>query len=171
VLALPAQAPNAGAPVEVSDLRGEVTAHLPAGTVEVLIGVGAGGYASRMARLGVTQGGLVLLDLSRQGGTLRLRLGSAPGEEALPVLYHGGTALALPALTSSTLVAGGSPSPDSRSWTLPMMEPGRYTACIVAPGKHPWMSDSSLRLGRADGAPCATGLLGAGSELVLRLED
>lgn len=171
VLALPAQAPNAGAPVEVSDLRGEVTAHVPAGTIEVLIGVGAAGYASRMSRLGVSQGGLALLELSRHGGTLSLKLGSPLGEEALPVLYHGGTALAFPALTSSTLVPGGGPSPDSLSWTLPMMEPGRYTACVVAPSKHTWMSDRSLRLGRAEGAPCVTGLVGAGSELILRLED
>lgn len=167
VLVLPAQAPNTGAPIEVSDLRGEVTAHLPSGTVEVLIGVGAGGYASRMSRATLSQDGSTVLDLSRQGGTLRLRLASPLGDDALPVLYHGGTALALPALTSSTLVTGGGPSSDSLSWTLPMMEPGRYTACVVAPARHTWMSDRYLRLGRVEGAPCATGLLGAGSELIL----
>jgi hypothetical protein len=167
----PAQAPDSGAPVELSDLRGEVTVHLPAGTAEVLIGAGASGYASRMARFGLTGDRLVPLDLSRQGGTLRLTLESPPAEQSLPVLYHGGMALAFQALTSSALVAGGGPSPDMKSWTLPMMEPGRYTACVVDPGAHAWTGDASLRLGRAEGARCATGLLGAGGELVLRLED
>ncbi len=164
---LPAQSPDAGAPIEVSDLKGEVTVPLPNGTVEVLVGVGAAGYASRMSRVALSPEGVTVLELSRQGGTLRLTFAAALQDDALPLLYHGGMALAVPALTSSTLVSGGGPSSDSLSWTLPMLEPGRYTACVVAPASGAWTSDRSLRLGRAEGAPCAAGLLEPGSDLVL----
>lgn len=173
VYVLPAQALNAGAPIEMTNLDGEATVHVPRGTVEVLIGVGAAGYATRMARLKMPTDGLAVVDLSRHGGTLRLELPSNPGQEVevMAVLYHGGVAFAVPALTVAALVAGGGASPDARSWTLPMMEPGRYTACIVATGHNGWNDDSSSRSERAAGARCAAGLLGAGGDLVLRLEE
>lgn len=170
VYVLPAQAPNAGAPIGVTDLGGEVTVHVPQQTAEILIAVGAAGYATRMARLRVPTEGASVLDLSRRGGTLRLNLGSQAGEDLMTVLYHGGMALSVPALSGAGLVSGGGPSPDSRSWTLPMMAPGRYTACVVAPGNVSWNDDSSSRLERPRGVPCAAGLLGAEGDLVLRVE-
>jgi hypothetical protein len=142
-----------------TDPDGRFEVHLPPGTTEVGLTVGASGHALKLARLPVSHEQTITLGAS--GGTLVLDLqpGRALDGSPTPYLVHGGAIEAAGALAGwGTANAGASGGPT----VIEVIEPGVYALCLAGPEELAALWRGALPSGR-----CRTGSVEDGRTLTL----
>lgn len=148
---------------EISDAQGFFEVHVPSQTRELVLSVGAPGFAFRFLRLPASVEEPVVVPVSQTSGTLRIRLPEELDRTlwSSPDLYlhHGGATESLGYLLSWASFNDQLP-PDDGLIVLPRMEPGDYVACLLPFGE---------RFANAQSAPedrrCTGGYLPAAGEL------
>ncbi len=161
LLVFPAGAAFASGPLPLTEANGEAELQLQPGSGWVDTLVHAPGLAAALGRRALPdEGAPLVLQLSREGGTLLLGA-SVPSNGLRPtaVLLHGGMATPWSALPVVISEARGSGVLGERL-SLPLIEPGSYALCPVAPGT-PLPSEPH--------AGCASGVLAPGGTLELAL--
>lgn len=152
-----------------SDAQGQFQLSLPRQTHDVLLSVFAPGFAFRILRINAAKQELTI-PVTTGGGTLVVE---APEDFTLglwssPKIYilHAGAFEALDYLLLWAAFNGQRKDEEGNKWTIPMMEAGEYSACLLHPGNR-----FSALYGISPDSPCATGYLSESSVLVLSLSS
>jgi hypothetical protein len=167
IKAAPVGLPYLGVRLTTSDAQGRFEVLLPRATREIHLAVGAPGFAFRMLRVPVPEGGAFGVNLEQNGGTLILepRAPFDPGDAEAPgvFLVHGGSVEAVQSVLAWAAPMGGGLDTSGRS-QLPGLEPGAYQACLIH------LSELAvLEAGLIPKERCVSGILGVNGELKLKL--
>lgn len=167
VTAAPAGIPYLGARSFTSDAQGHFQVTLPRAAREMLLSVGAPGFAYRMLRLPVPENRTLGVNLDQTGGTLRVEneggIDYTDPNAPMVGILHGGSVEGLAMLTSWAVASGVVPKSTERT-VVPNMEPGPYQACLIYPSE--WVG---LDFGIIPHDRCANGTLLPNGELVLKV--
>ncbi len=156
-------------PSAYSDVNGVFELRLPAETQGLQLTVMPPGYAVTQLRVDARSSAPLVIPVSQVGGTVVVEYASRAAAEA-PWL-RGSTSLfheyllPYPTPLLDWAAINGTVQPSAARFVLPMLEPGRYTACwktgslVAASGLLPGGSDAS----------CATGELSPFGELLLNI--
>jgi hypothetical protein len=152
-------------PATYTDVDGQFEMRLPAAAEGVQLTVYPPGFAVKTVRIDVRRNPSVTLAVSPLGGTVVLDFGREPsGLELNQLDLFGEYSLGPPSAWRQWAALFGPPA-DASKLEIPMLEPGRYTACQ---GVH----SLTYRGGRppiGNGGQCASGELGPNGTLTLRL--
>ena len=167
VKAAPAGIPYIGVRAVTSDVQGHFEVGLPPKAREILLAVGAPGFAFRMLRLPVPENRQLTVGVDQVAGTLVIERDDTLDAMApnAPMIYllRNGSAEALPHLLGWAFSAGASHQDAKRS-VIPAVEPGEYQACWVLPAEH-----AALAFGVTPQGRCVNGFLAPNGELSLKL--
>jgi hypothetical protein len=167
VKAAPAGMPYIGVRAVISDAQGHFEVMLPSAAKEMLVAVGAPGFAFRMLRLPVPEDRQFTIGVDQVTGTLVIERDEALDllDPNAPMIYllRNGSSEALPHLLGWALTAG-TLNQDSKRSVIPAVEPGEYQACWVLPAEH-----DALDFGVTPQGRCVSGFLAANGELSLKL--
>lgn len=155
-------------PQAVTDLGGQFTLGLPAGAEGVVLTVFPPGFAATQVRIDARRAEPLVLPVHPAGGTVVVRFAEDP--ESVPSVRH------RVSLFREHLLPGtqdlqdwarlnGRPAGQPGLLVVPMLDPGRYTACI---DPAPYVVRSG-RLPAGAGGRCASGELGPYGEIELAL--
>lgn len=156
VMAVPAQSPFGALRPVHSDAEGRFEVSVPDGTRELLLSVGAAGFARRLMRRPLSSGGELLIALEEAGGTLHL----AGDLDDVYVVHDGGSEAARSLARWGALHGGSGGSDGVR---VPQMAAGLYQLCRAHSREV-----LALVAGMLPEANCVGGYLQPGSELLLR---
>jgi hypothetical protein len=160
-------------PAVLADAEGKFElAHLPAGTRDVALTVGARGFVLKKLRAAVANGRLVDVTLDQWGGAVVLELASHQEndeKEPLPYLLFGGSFAPLWELrgwaSANAEQLGGASQPaapgERETLQVPQMAPGHYALCVATLGER-----IGIAAGRQPSA-CSQGVLAPGGILPL----
>jgi hypothetical protein len=119
------------APVKRTNEQGTVELNLPPNTAAVGMSVGAQGFAYALGREILAGKDEVTIRLERLGGKLNLKLPDSVPDGRMAVLVANGTYETVQYI-GWTGLGKESPGPP-RELTIPLLRPGRYSACIAQP--------------------------------------
>jgi len=147
-------------------LDGAFETRIPRGKITVLLYVLAPGYALHVERWNGQREGFVL-KVSQLGGTVILGgVGDVTASGRFPALFRNG--LIIPWLKGWAGLHGSpQPSDSEATWSIPMLEPGIYSACGVTLADLPAAIEAGATGFVSD---CDTGTLSPGNILELELE-
>ena len=167
IKAAPAGMPYIGVRTVTSDVQGHFEVVLPPTAKEILLSVGAPGFAFRMLRLPVPEDRQFVVGVDQAAGTLvierREALDALDPNAPMIVVLRNGSAEALSHLLGWALISGA-PHQDSMRSIIPVVEPGDYQACWVLPAEY-----DAITFGVTPQGRCAKGFLAPGGELSLKL--
>ncbi|HEV7504703.1 MAG TPA: hypothetical protein VGS07_07320 [Thermoanaerobaculia bacterium] len=159
--------PYIGVRTVTSDVQGHFQVVLPPAAKEMLLAVGAPGFAFRMLRLPVPENRQFTVGVDQAADTLVIErsetLDAIDPNAPMIYLLRNGSSEALPHLLGWARIAGTLNQESKRS-VIPAVEPGEYQACWVLPAKH-----DALDFGVAPQGGCVTGFLAPNGELSLKL--
>jgi Carboxypeptidase regulatory-like domain len=156
------------APQATTDVGGQFTLGLPADTEGMVLTVFPPGFAVTQVRIDARRAEPLVLPVHPAGGTVVVRFAEDP--ESVPSVRHR-IRLSREHLLPGTAILedwtrlNGHPAGQPGRLVVPMLEPGRYTACVDP-------APSVLRSGRLPagaGGRCASGELGPYGEIELAL--
>lgn len=167
LLVFPAESPYGMVRNLRSDAEGRFTAPLPSATREVILRVGALGFARRMLRRAVPVGGDLLIELDGMGGTLVLDHleGGEHAHGGIYVLHEDGGFDSLGGLLRWSGVQGESPTAEGAA-RISQVAVGRYRVCRASASEYQAFVSGSLGRGR-----CSEGVLPRGGELRLSIPN
>ena len=161
-------APAQMSPLYTTDEDGRFELELSADAQNLILTVAAPGFAYRMLRASAAQE-QVIIQVSQTIGSLVVALPDSVDlrnwDSPIPVVLHNGAFAALSQL--SRWAAFNGTTPDSSNVVVaPLMEPGDYSACWIAPGQI-----GAFVAGLAGPMKCESGNLTAFGELHLTLAN
>ncbi|HEX6901417.1 MAG TPA: carboxypeptidase-like regulatory domain-containing protein [Thermoanaerobaculia bacterium] len=168
VKAAPAGLPYSTIGTVTSNAEGRFELRLPPKTQEILLSVGAPGFAFRMLRIPVPESRTLNLGLEQLAGTLVI-------ERTVPIdfgdinsgtlyLLRGGSIEPLTTLLSWAALSGA-PRDETR-FIIPGLEPGDYKVCWATPSER-----TALEYGLIPPGACASGSVQANGELTLKAPE
>ena len=167
ITAISVQAPFWGSPISTSGADGNFELALPALTQEMILNVGAPGFAFRTLRTAAEEP--LIVPVQPESGLLTLELPESldrtSWQAPAVAIFHNSGSVGLPQLLAWAGFHGSAPTSNHR-FSIPFMEPGAYSLCLVRVS-----AANTVLTGDRTTMPCASGNLLASGELSLTLSD
>ncbi len=167
VKAVPVGIPYFSVPSTTSDAQGRFEVTVPPATREMLLAVGAPGFAFRMLRIPVPEDRQFVVGVEQAGGTLIVKTEgphNLPAPDIPDIFVLQGSAFEGLFYLRMWAVSSGANQEDPTRSVIPFVEPGEYRACWVSPAEQ-----ASLAIGIIPEGRCAKGFLPPNGELTLKL--